>query len=182
MEKLISMPMGIVVERRELNNRWQKLSWKPVGVLPGAAAIEASKLLLKGDGWQHFHMATLPLELHRKETLAYKTNLNSQPPKLYVVLRSATGAENSVGIKVFLVTASAFEAQDYLDSSDDIVEGIAMPDAVIAWVQAFCDRHHVDEPFKKRKRKRYDPDEIGFGRRPDRNPGRKNANGSAEPS
>lgn len=160
MERLITMPMGIVVERRELNNRWQKIAWKPVGVLPGAGAIDENRVVMSGDGWTHFHMATLPLELHRKETLAYKTNLNGHPPKLYIVLRTSDDPAIDVDIKPFLVTASAFEAQDYLDSGDDIVEGVTMPDAVLAWVQSFCDRHHVDEPFKKRKRKRYDPDDI----------------------
>jgi hypothetical protein len=35
---------------------------------------------------------------------------------------------------------------------------------VVAFVQDYIDRHHVDEPFKKRKRKRHDPNEAGFGR------------------
>ena len=166
MEKQLVMPVGIVVERRELNNRWQKVAWKPVGVLPGASPIDGKRVLLSGEGWVHFHMATLPLELHRKETLAYKTNLNSEPPKLYVVLRMTEDPADEEDVRPFLVTASPFEAQDYLDSGDDIVEGVTMPDAVIAWIRDFCDRHHVDEPFKKRKRKRYDPNEVGFGKRP----------------
>ncbi|MDH3661016.1 MAG: DUF3305 domain-containing protein [Alphaproteobacteria bacterium] len=167
MDKLISMPVGIVVERRELQNRWQKVAWKPIGVLPGAGLIEAKKVLLRGEGWAHFHMATLPLELHRKETLAYKTNLNDRSPRLYVVLRTIDEPAAEDEIVPFLVTASPFQAQDYLDSGNDIVEGVTMPDAIIAWIGAFCDHHHVDEPFKKRKRKRYDPNEVGFGRRPD---------------
>ncbi len=166
MDKQISMPVGIVVERRELQNRWQKVAWKPIGVLPGAPAIGESKVLLRGEGWVHYHMATLPLELHRRETLAYKTNLNDRTPRLYVVLRVSEDPDDTEEVRPFLVTASPFQAQDYLDAGDDIIEGVTMPDAVVAWVQAFCDHHHVDEPFKKRKRKRYDPDDVGFGRRP----------------
>lgn len=177
MDKLISMPVGIVVERRELNNRWQKIAWKPVGVLPGAGPVDASRMLLRGDGWTHYHMATLPLELHRKETLAYKTNLNDNPPRLFVVLRSNEEPDALEDVAPFLITASAFQAQDYLDAGDDIVEGVTMPDAIVAWVQAFCDHHHVDEPFKKRKRKRYDADDIGFSHRPDGMAARRSANG-----
>lgn len=167
MEKQITMPVGIVVERRELDNRWQKIAWKPVGVLPGAPPVTASRVLVSCEGWVHFHMATLPLLLHRKETLAYKTNLNDNPPRLYVVLRPTDDPDAAHDVKPFLVTASPFEAQDYLDSGDDIVEGVTMPDAVIAWVQAFCDRHHVDEPFKKRKRKPHSPADGGIGPRID---------------
>ena len=166
MDKLISMPVGIVVERRELQNRWQKVAWKPIGVLPGAGPIKESRVLLRGEGWVHYHMATLPLELHRKETLAYKTNLNDNPPRLYVVLHTIEEPDADEEVRPFLVTASPFQAQDYLDAGDDIIEGVTMPDAVVAWISAFCDHHHVDEPFKKRKRKRYDPNDVGFGRRP----------------
>jgi len=169
MEKQISMPMGIVVERREIDNRWQKVAWKPIGVLPGASPVDESRLLLRGEGWVHYHMATLPLELHRKETLAYKTNLNGEPPRLFVVLRMSDDPSDDQDVRPFLVTASPFEAQDYLDTGEDIIEGVTMPDAVIAWVNMFCDHHHVDEPFKKRKRKRYDPNDTGFGRRPSGN-------------
>ncbi len=167
MEKQISMPVGIVVERRELRNRWQKLAWKPVGVLPGAAEIGGCKEVMRGEGWVHYHMDTLPLELHRKETLAYKTNLNDHPPKLYVVLRPQEDPTIEAEVVPFLVTASPYTAQDYLDAGDEIVEGVTMPDGIIAWITAFCDHHHVDEPFKKRQRKKHDPREIHFSRRPD---------------
>ena len=40
-----------------------------------------------------------------------------------------------------------------------------MPVDIIAWVEDFVSRHHVDVPFKKRKRKAYDPAKGAFGRR-----------------
>lgn len=165
MERLISMALGVVLERRELNNRWQQWSWRPVAVIPGAAPIERRKELRSGEGWVQVHAATLPLALHRKETLAYRTNLANRQPVVYVVARGADDDLAGDDLRPFLVTASPFEAQDYLDA-DDLVEGVPMPDGVIAWVQAFIDRHHVDEPFKKRQRQRFDPDQVGFGRRP----------------
>jgi hypothetical protein len=167
MDRQISMPVGVVVERRELRNRWQKVAWKPVGVLPGAAGVDGWKELLRGEGWVHYHMATLKLELHRKETEAYLTNLNDTPPRLYVVLRHLEDPASDQEVRPFLITASPYEAQDYLDAGDQIVEGVTMPDGVIAWVKAFCDHHHVDEPFKKRKRKTHDPNQTGFSRRPE---------------
>ena len=180
MEKQISMPVGVVVERRELQNRWQKVAWKPVGVLPGAAEIGGWKEVLRGEGWTHYHMATLNLVLHRKETQSYLTNLNDNPPKLYIVLRDNEEPDTDEDVIPLLVTASPFEAQDYLDAGDEIVEGVTMPDGVIAWVKAFCDHHHVDEPFKKRKRRKYDPNEVHFGRRPDRQGAGHQLNGASK--
>ena len=57
----------------------------------------------------------------------------------------------------FLVTASPYEAAAY---SEAIVEAVPMPDGLIAWVQDFVDRHHVDEPFEKRKRDRPRPASV----------------------
>ncbi len=38
-----------------------------------------------------------------------------------------------------------------------------MPPEVVAWVLDFVERHHVEEPFVKRKQKKaYDPRKGGF--------------------
>ena len=162
MERSIRMPLGVVVERRELDNRWQRWAWKPVAVIPGAPPVDEWRELLRGDRCVRWHAATLPLELHRTETEAYHANLAGKVPAIYVVLRkiepSATTAGNDIG--PFLVTASPYEAEGYLEG-DDVVEVVPMPEALIAWVQAFVQRHHVDEPFVKRKRKRAKAEDGG---------------------
>jgi hypothetical protein len=162
-----AMPLGVVVERREIDNPWQDHSWCVVAVIPGAPGIGEWQRLASGPGWQRYHAATLTLELHRRETAAYRTNLSNDQPVVYVGLREvADSTEVDFDLAPFLVTASPYEAQDYLDSSEVIFEGVPMPESVIAWVQAFVDAYHVDEPFEKRKRKRFDPNQVGFGRRP----------------
>ncbi len=165
-ERSISMPLGVVIERREIGNPWQKYGWRPVAVIPGAPVVEEWREILKGDGWIHYHAATLPLTLHRKETEAYLTNLAANPPRIYVVLRPDEGADETSAYRPFLVTASPYEAQDYFDTGADIVEGIPMEEGLIAWVQGFTDRHPVDDVFHKRRRTRYDPEEGEFGRPP----------------
>ena len=162
MKKQETIEIGVVVERREIDNPWQDHTWKAVAVIPGAAAIDEWRLLASDEGWMQWHAATLPLELHRSETESYRTNLADNPPRVFIVLREDEEADDHE-VAPFMVTVSAYEAQDYLDSGEDIVDGVTMPDAIIAWVQAFIDAHHVDEPFVKRKRKRYETDELGFG-------------------
>ena len=169
-ERARAMPMGVVIERREVDHAWQDHCWRPVSVIPGAGPVDGWQVLDSGAGWTRFHAATLDLELHRKETEAYKVNLSSAPPRVYVCLRVEEEAPDpGREVAPFLVTASPYEAQDYIDSGDDIVEGVPMPEGVIAWIQDFVARHHVDEPFVKRKRARHDPDAAAFGRPP---PGR----------
>ncbi len=164
-ETMQSMPLGVVVERREVDYPWQDHAWSPVAVIPGAPMIGEWRELASGPGWVRYHCATLTLELHRTETEAYMVNLSDQYPRIFVILTDPEAGAHD--IEAFLVTASPYEAQDYLDSSEDIIEGVPMPDGVIGWVRDFIDRHHAVEPFKKRKQKHYQPEESGFGRPPE---------------
>jgi hypothetical protein len=164
-ELMQSIPLGVVVERREVDHPWQDHAWIPVAVIPGAPQIDEWRELDSGPTWVRYHCATLTLELHRKETEAYLVNLADAYPRIFVILTDAEDPAHD--IRAFLVTASPFEAQDYLDSSEDIIEGVPMPDGVIGWVRDFIDRHHVEEPFKKRKQKHYRSEQSGFGRPPE---------------
>lgn len=164
MSRTASIPIGVVVERRKLDNPWQDHVWRPVGVIPGAAEGQPWKQLVASEEWTQFLAGTFPLELHRKETPAYKYNLESRRPAIYVVLREREDEEQAVAVA--LVTASPYEAEAYMESGDEIVEAIAMPEAVRGWVEAFVDEHHVEEVFHKRKRDKVDIEEHKFGQEP----------------
>jgi len=175
-QKQETLPLGVVLERRRMENPWQDYAWKPVAVIPGAGACDPRgewPVLKAGEDWAQFHAGTLPLELFRKETEGYKVNLTQKPPRLFVVLRSGEDMDCDHDMAPFLVTACPYEAQDYMDSGEETVEVVTMPDGVIAFVQAYIDAHHVDEPFHKRKRKRHASGDDSFGRRSALDPGRR---------
>jgi Protein of unknown function (DUF3305) len=164
-----NLPLGIVVERRAVDNPWIDHKWRSIAVIAGAPPLspfDAWTLMRQGDGWAQFHAGTLNLELFRKETEGYKVNLSQQPPRLFIVLRGGDEDRSDHEVVPFLVTVSPYEAQDYLDSGEDQVDAVPMPDGVIAFVQDFIERHHVDEPFRKRKRTRADTGDEAFARRP----------------
>ena len=165
-EKMQTVPLGVVIERREIDHAWQSHTWVPIAVIPGAAATDGWRELAQGEGWIRYHVATLAMELHRKETEAYRANLSSARPAVFVMLAETDEMDAEHEVEATLLTASPYEAQDYLDSGEIIVEGVPMPDGVIAFVQAFVDRHHVDEPFVKRKRKPHDSNRDDHARRP----------------
>ena len=89
--------------------------------------------------------------------------ISAQVPSIYVVMRD--NPDNTPPFDVILATASAYEAQDYADSGEEIVEKVQMPEGVVAWVRDFVKAHHVEETFIKRKRdkKRVDLSEDGIG-------------------
>lgn len=148
-DKCETMPLGVVVRRVPGVTRWAKWAWKVVAVLPGAGPAQWQLMREEGEA-REYHAATVPLELHRAEAEAYKTGLTATPPSVYVVMREDTSQDPP--LEVTLVTASPYEAQDYADSGEDLVEKIPMPDGLVAWVREFTNAHFVHEEFKKRRR------------------------------
>ncbi|WP_370642078.1 DUF3305 domain-containing protein [Yoonia sp. I 8.24] len=146
-----SMPIGVVVRRSPGTTRWVKWAWRAVAVLPGAGPADWTQLRDQ-DNTTDFHAATVLLELHGADCEAYLTALADKAPAIYVVMRASGDADQPFHIK--LATASPYEAQDYADNGDDIVEKIMMPAGVIAWVRDFADAHFEEEVFIKRRRDR----------------------------
>jgi hypothetical protein len=157
-----AMPISAVIERRASGSPWDDHEWRPIGILPYAAP-ERGKLLAEGDGWSHFQSGTLDLELFRGETEGYLTNLSQTPPVVYVILRRNEGGDG-LEFEPFLATVCPYEAMGYTAGGDEIVEGVPMPPEIVVWLREFVERHHVDQPFLKRKNKRHE-DEYG-GKRP----------------
>lgn len=156
-----TMPLGVVLRRTPGVTRWVAWNWSAVAVLPGAGPADWRELRREGDAVE-FHAATLPLELHGAETEAYLHGLSSRVPSIYVVMRHAADDNR---LEAVLVTASPYEAQDYCDSGEEIVERVPMPPGLVAWVREFIDAFHQDEVFVKRRRdkKRVDLREDGIG-------------------
>ncbi len=143
------MPLGVVLRKQPGVTRWVRWAWRAVAVLPGAASADWAVLRRQGETVD-YHAATLPLTLWASDSGAYLTNLSDRVPSVYVVLRA--GGRDDRPLDVALLTASPFEAQDYADTGEDIVEKVAMPGGLIAWVRDFAWRHHAETPFVKRRR------------------------------
>lgn len=151
-----SMSVGIVLERRDVDNKWIDHTWHLAGVLPGETAGDADggswREVARGEGWIQFLTGTLTLEVFRKETEGYKYNLSLEPPQIYVVMAPSDDPDDEHEIDPRHATVCPYEAADYMDGSEDIVEAAPMPPVIAAWVAEFVETHHVDEPFVKRKR------------------------------
>jgi hypothetical protein len=162
-EKEETIPVGVVLRKQPGVTRWVRWIWRVAGVLPGAGPADWRELRRDGEAVE-YHAATLPLTIHRAETEAYRVALSNDPPVVYVVLRPAEEEDAAEEITVHAVTASPFDAQDYLDSGEEQVEPVAMPPALVAWVSEFVARHHRDEPFRKRRRDRVEIEKVEDGR------------------
>ena len=159
----IEMPLGVVIRKAPGVTRWARWNWTATAVLPGAGPARGAELRRDGETVE-YHAATLPLTLWAADTEAYLTNLADRIPSIYVVLRDEIDGPDDAPQPV-LVTASPFEGQDYADSSEEIVEKVAMSEGLIAWVRDFTLAHHQHEVFVKRRRDktRTDQHEDGKG-------------------
>lgn len=155
MERTETLPLGIVVERRESSNRWQPWVFRPVAVIPGAGPVAGWQEMMAGPGWTRFHVGTLTAELYRSQTPAYLHNLSMARPSVYVVLRRDPDAGEDTPFQPHLVTLSPYESEEYSISGDELVDAVPMPDSVMAWLQTYVDQHHVEQPFIKRQRDKH---------------------------
>lgn len=157
-----TLPLGVVLRRSPGVTRWAAWVWRAVAVLPGAAPADWRLMRQEGDV-SEYHAATLPLELHGAETEAYLHGLCAREPAVYVVMRQ-TGPTDAP-LEMVLVTASPYEAQDYCDSGEEIVEKVPMPPGLASWVRAFVEEFYQEEEFVKRRRdkKRVDLVQDGIG-------------------
>jgi len=165
MDRVLSIPLGVVIAHEKIDHPWQEYAWRPVSVFLNAPEIEDWRELRRDATATHYHAATLALELHPKETIGYVANLDAGEPLVYVVLRE--GGDSGKPIDVAVVTASPYDAEVYGYDSSEIVGTVAMPQPLIELLEAFVAEHHVEEPFVKRQRQRHHrAEEHKFGQEP----------------
>jgi uncharacterized protein DUF3305 len=165
MRRVLSVALGVVIARDKIDHPWQEYAWRPVSVFLNAPEVSEWRELRRDATSMHYHAATLPLELHAKDTLGYVANLNEDEPSVYVVLRE--GGEHDRPVHVAIVTASPHEAEAYGQISEEIVGTVAMPQPLLDLMEAFVAEHHTEEPFVKRQRqKHHQAEEHKFGQEP----------------
>jgi len=156
----LKIPVGIVVERARAASQWIDYLWRPVAALAGEPDT-APWTKLSGDNERaSFYAGRADISLHAAETGAYRDNLATGSPSLWVVLR-ATGGEPPY--RVFAVTADPAEGESFSEAGNDIIEAVPMPAAIQEALAAFVAEHHVDRTFTKRVRDRANPEAMSRG-------------------
>lgn len=156
-EPLVTIPVGVVIERRRSSSPWVDFIWRPIAVLPGVPDA-APWTALDGDADRtNFYGGAAAIALHRSGTSGYRDNLASGAALLWVVLRP-TGLEPPYEIAA--VTADPGEGEAFTESATNLVETVPMPEPVHAALADFVARHHVERPFVKRERDRAAPEAM----------------------
>lgn len=146
---LVSIPVGVVVERHKATSPWLDYVWRPVSVMVGAPSAAPWTQLGRSGDMVTFYAGAATIELHRTETANYISNLGSGSPLLWVVLQPT---QTDPPYELLTVTADPAEGEASTEAGNNLVETVPMPDSVVAALETFVAEHHVERPFYKRQR------------------------------
>lgn len=155
---LVSIAVGVVVERHKASSPWLDFVWRPASVLEGVPETPAWTALGPQGDMTPFYAGSASIDLFRTETDNYLSNLNSGSPQLWVVLRPTEG---DPPYDVIAVTADPAEGEAFTEAGNDVVETVSMPSSIIRTLEAFVAEHHVERPFFKRQRDGRQPQRDG---------------------
>jgi hypothetical protein len=158
---LLSLPVGIVVERRKASSPWIDFVWTPSAALAGEPETPAWTVLAHSDELTTFFAGMARVELFPSATSNYRDNLATGAPLLWVVLRPC---EADPPYELLTVTADPSEGEAFSEPGVDLVDTVPMPSSIADAVADFIAEHHVERAFFKRKRDRAEPEALG--RRP----------------
>lgn len=152
-----TLPIGIVVEWHRLDNPWQSERWQVVAIALDPMPLPPWTVLASDAGWTRYFAGTLDLTLYSRETDNYLHNLGGSPPLVFVILRPTA---EPPGRNLLSATVDTGEAEAHSDAGDDQIEAVPMPPSIALWMERFVHRHHVEQPFHKRRRDRADPEAM----------------------
>lgn len=154
--------VGVVLERRALDNPWIDHIWTPHSLLYPAPDCAAGETLSDEGGMRLVYAGAAALELFVPETANYRDNLADGAPRLWVAARMGAGSAPDY----LRVTADPTEGEAWHEAGSEIIATLPMPQELAAWIAAFVDAFHVERVFLKRQRDRSERKERGFGRKP----------------
>ena len=138
-------PVAVVMQRRQLDNRWQSVAWEPRSVIPSIEPKGAPRLLVDEAGTQQWLYPGFELVLHRDEAEGYYLNVSVPGARVFVLWR----LDDDQGMPLD-VTASYNEGARWLDGGHS-VDGVSMPAEVYAWVGEYVEQNYRPEPRKRIK-------------------------------
>ena len=144
-----SVSVAVVMERVAQPNQWEDWRFEVAEVVAGEAAFGDTPRVLRDDGKRcRTLFPGFELSLFRDECEGYYLNLTSGAPVWFVVWR--IDDEDPSLARPETVSLSYNEAGRWLDAQEH-VDNVPLGSDLVAWLQAYTDKHYKPE-LKKRKR------------------------------
>jgi hypothetical protein len=145
---LLTIPVGVAVERRKGKSPWASDLWRPVAVFDGVPSAAPWAIIAAAADVTTFYAGKSEIALYRTETDNYRNNLATGSPLLWVILRhTADGAT----VELRAVTADPAEGEALTGAGDDWVESVPMVASIGEKLTGFIAQHHIERPTFKRQ-------------------------------
>ncbi len=135
-------PLDIIMTRQQKQvGQWFSDSWHCEALPSGQETNN-----------QNDQQTALTLQLHRDERAAYRMNLSSHNPRIFVICEMDEDEACETTMLPTLVTASQDLASSYMDGGEEDVFSVPMPYALQCWIEAFMGRHGEDTSNSGKRR------------------------------
>ena len=141
--RLAQLPIGVIMQRRSLDNPWLGEAWGAVAAVPHGAPDTGVQVLVTSPERDTYLVPGLRLELFPDEDEGYFENAMAPEPKVFVKWRMLNGRAMPV-----LVSVSYAEGTRMFDSGE-AADGVPMAGEIHAWLLAYLDAHY--QPRSRRR-------------------------------
>jgi hypothetical protein len=138
-----SRRIAVVMLRRQLQGRWPRDEWQPIGVVPDGGEQQGPRRIVAEEHAEQWLHPGLELSLRKTDADGYYLNVSTRVPKVFVLWRDEDGR----GVPAY-VTASYSEASSWMEAGEH-VDPVPMPEDLFAWVGEFVEQHYRPQPKKR---------------------------------
>ena len=149
MGPVLSIPLGVFAARSSVDSPWQSHEWRPTAVILGGSQLSAGSLVRQEGGAEVYFAGASTLRLHKTEAASYRTNIEQDAPRLYVVLEARSGAGGASTPRIHLITAAPDEAEAYLEGDEWLIGSVPMPVSLRDTIVAFVDEYYLAPQQRK---------------------------------
>ena len=139
-------PLQVVLQKSVISRGlWEVDNWSAVACESDRSTEQRQALtcsIEQREKASEYRWLGLALELFRDERAAYRFNIGSSDPRLFIVCNEDEEHER---MEPFLITASQDVAASYMDGGEEDVYSVPMPEAIQCWIEGFIARHGEPE-------------------------------------
>lgn len=144
--RMAQLPIGVIMQRRSLNNRWVSEAWSAVGVVPQSDVHTGVLMLATSAERDTYLVPGLHLELFPDEDEGYFENAMAPEPKVFVKWRMQDGRAMPV-----MASVSYAEGTRMFDCGE-AADGVSMPGEIRAWLLAYLQANYQPRSTRREHR------------------------------
>ena len=137
--------ISVILEREEVQSRWESHRWQVLGVVPDVGG--EARTILETPKMLRRLFPGFELTLFHDEAEGYYLNVSSDAPSVFVSIRYDEGATDPYP---FETTLSYNEAARWMDNGQKVERVAAWPE-LTAWMGEWVEANYRPEPKKRQK-------------------------------